>query len=134
MRQPPPPTPQMLAIAACLKDLRLPPLPAEQALTHAVAAALDQGGIGYVREFSADRLAGAPTGCRFDFFCDGIVLELKRKATPVTRKQLQRYLTCTGVAGLILIAEKTVDLQSLSRTVNRPCLCCSIRRNWGITV
>jgi len=64
----------------------------------------------------------------------GLVLELKRAAKAYNLPQFARYLACETVTGLILLSEKTVDLQGLSAQFQKPCLRISLWQGWGIAL
>jgi len=118
----------MQSIIAALREIRLPPLAREAQLGDAVAERLSAHNIPFQREKTIGQ------GCRVDFFCDGIVLELKLAAKKSTTAQITRYLQCEGVAGLILVAERTVNISAVARKSGKPALCFSVRRAWGVAV
>jgi len=118
----------MQTIIRALSDIRLPPLAAEALLGDAVAECLKTHGIGYERE----RIIGP--GCRADFLCGDIVLELKLAAKKPVATQILRYLQCECVEGLILVAERTVSLATAAKASGKPVVCFSVRRAWGVAV
>jgi len=71
---------------------------------------------------------------RFDFWMDGIVLEIKKaKPSKITLlNQLNRYTKSDKVKAIIVVLEKSMDLpKSLNDT---PIFVLSLNANWGVAI
>ena len=74
------------------------------------------------------------TGKRFDFWVNGIVLEVKKqKPTKINLlNQLNRYTKVPGVKAIIVVLEKNINIP---KEINsKPIIIKSLNENWGITV
>lgn len=71
---------------------------------------------------------------RFDFWINGIVLEVKkRKPTKISLlNQLDRYTKVPEVKAIIVVLEKSIDLPK--ELNEKPIFVKSLNQNWGITV
>lgn len=111
-----------------LRGLRVPLQFDEYHLHESVMQELTRAGISYEHEV---RLAPR---CRIDLMCGSVGIELKR-GKPERGKlleQLRRYTACERLSGLILIAERNVDLPAMigGKPVRMLCL----NRLWGIAL
>ncbi|MBP3637772.1 MAG: hypothetical protein J6K13_09490 [Clostridia bacterium] len=118
----------MNEVYQALQTLRAPIQQGEYDLHQLVMEALHAHGIPCEHEVSL-----APR-CRIDLMCGGVGIEIKR-GKPVRGKlieQLTRYARCEQVQGLILVAERSVDLprQIAGKPVQTVCL----NRLWGIAL
>jgi len=71
---------------------------------------------------------------RFDFWLDGIVLEIKKKKpSKITLlNQLNKYTKSDKVKAIIVVLEKSMDLpKSLNDT---PIFVLSLNANWGVAI
>lgn len=72
--------------------------------------------------------------CRIDLMCGGVGIEIKRGKPARARliEQLTRYARCPQITGLVLVAERSVDLprQLCGKPVQVVCL----NRLWGIAL
>ena len=118
----------MDALWQALQGLRVPMQQGEYDLHRLVAACLESQGIEYIHE------ARLGPRCRIDFLCGGVGLELKRGKPNRTQllAQLARYADCEQVSGLIVIAERSVDLPHTLRGKPLRVLC--LNRLWGIAL
>ena len=126
----------MSVLVEVLREMRVPVLREERLLTVAVAETLTHAGIGFEREVvlkSAD-MPPQEKGARVDFLCEDIVLELKLNAKKAVIAQAARYLAFPQVAGLVLVANRTVDLSRLARITGKPCVCVCPLRSWGVAL
>jgi len=124
----PRPTPEMAALLAVLRTLRVGPLTTERALGDEMESLLRGAG------FALQREAVLGPGDRVDFLCGDIAIELKKKARVAQVPQFFRYLNHDEVQGLILLAARTVDMKGLEKKTKKPCACVSVWGNWGISV
>lgn len=120
----------METIYTLLQQLRLPMQSDEYALHRQVLTLLECGGISCEHEY---RLLPR---CRIDIFCpeSGTGIELKRGKPDRTTllKQLGRYAESEQITGIILIAERSVDLP---RTIHgKPLRLLCLNRLWGIAL
>jgi len=74
---------------------------------------------------------------RFDFWIDGIVIEVKKRR-PIEidlRKQLDKYTREPSVKGMIVVMEKIGGSLRLPNIMNgKPIIILSLYRNWGVSV
>jgi len=71
---------------------------------------------------------------RFDFWIDGIVLEVKKRVPGklALLKQLDKYTKSDEVKAIIIVLEKSIDLP---KTLNdKPLIVFSLNANWGVAV
>ena len=118
----------MEQILSALKTLRAPIQQGEYDLHRLVMDALAAGGI------PAEHEVPLAPRCRIDLMCGGVGIEIKR-GKPVRGRlveQLTRYARCPQVQGLILVAERSVDLP---RTLcGKPLQVICLNRLWGIAL
>ena len=71
---------------------------------------------------------------RFDFWIDGIVLEVKKRVPGklALLKQLDRYTKAKEVETIIIVLEKSIDLPK--ELNGKPLIVFSLNANWGIAV
>lgn len=118
----------MNEIVTALTAIRAPIQQGEYDLHRLVMDALTAQGIAWAHEVQL-----APR-CRIDLMCGSVGIEIKR-GKPVRGKlidQLTRYARCEKVRGLILVAERSVDLP---RTLaGKPVCVVCLNRLWGIAL
>lgn len=111
-----------------LNTLRVPPQPEEYEIHAEIARALDAAGIPYVHEYKL------LPGCRIDFACGKIGIEVK-KSRPVAarlREQLKRYLEESELEGIIVVMQKPCVLP---KTIcDKPVYTVSLNRLWGVAL
>jgi len=73
-------------------------------------------------------------GRRVDFFCNGVVIEVKKLRPQKDRliKQINRYLEIPGVTAVIIVLQKSIDLKKTMR--DKSVYIISLNRNWGIAI
>jgi hypothetical protein len=73
-------------------------------------------------------------GRRVDFFCDGIVIEVKKLRPQKDRllKQIQRYLDVPGVTAVIIVLQKSINIKKMIQ--GKPVYIVSLNRNWGVAI
>ena len=71
---------------------------------------------------------------RFDFWINGIVLEVKkRKPTKISLlNQLDRYTKVPSVKAIIVVLEKNIEVPK--KINNKPIIVKSLNENWGIAI
>ena len=118
----------MNEIYEALCALRAPLQFGEYDLHRLVMNALERAGIAYEHEKSL-----APR-CRIDLICGGIGIEIKRgkPQRSLLLAQLRKYAACAGVEGLILVAERSVDLPAT--VCGKPVRVLCLNRLWGIAL
>lgn len=115
-------------IITALQCLRAPIQQGEYDLHRLVMDTLAAQGIPALHE--------VPLGqrCRIDLMCGGVGIEIKRGKPARARliEQLTRYARCEQITGLVLVAERSVDLprQLCGKPVQVVCL----NRLWGIAL
>lgn len=118
----------MNEIYEALQTLRAPLQQGEYDLHRLVMDALEDKGITPEHEVPL-----APR-CRIDLMCGSVGIEIKR-GKPQRGKlveQLTRYARCDRVQGLILVAERSVDLP---RSIcGKPLRVVCLNRLWGIAL
>lgn len=118
----------MNEVMEALQCLRAPIQQGEYDLHRLVMDALTARGIPVLHEVPL-----APR-CRIDLMCGGVGIEIKRGKPARARllEQMTRYARCEQVTGLILVAERSVDLprQLCGKPVQVVCL----NRLWGIAL
>jgi hypothetical protein len=71
---------------------------------------------------------------RFDFWVDGIVIEVKKEKPGrlVLLNQLNRYTKVPAVRAIILVLQASIDVP---RELNgKPIVCVSLNQNWGVAI
>ena len=71
---------------------------------------------------------------RFDFWLDGIVIEVKKEKPSkiILLNQLNRYTKVNEVTAIIVVLEKSIDLP---RVLNdKPIFNISLNANWGVAI
>ncbi len=118
----------MNEIYAALQSLRAPLQQGEYDLHRLVMDALEDKGITPEHEVSL-----APR-CRIDLMCGGVGIEIKRGKPQRSKlmEQLTRYARCQQVQGLILVAERSVDLPG--SICGKPVKVVCLNRLWGIAL
>ena len=119
----------MAAIVAALRQIRLRRAGEEIYYIHPrIAEVLDRAGLCYKHEVRID------PRMRLDFLLDGIVIEAKRQRPDPYRllKQLEKYTGSDQVAGVVVVAERSVPVPS--EINGKPIRFLSLDSLWGIAV
>ena len=118
----------MEQIIEALQTLRAPIQQGEYDLHRLVMDALAERGIPCEHEVSL-----APR-CRIDLMCSSVGIEIKRGKPQRARllEQLARYARCEQVRGMILVAERSVDLPG--SICGKPVKVICLNRLWGIAL
>lgn len=123
----------MDVVYAALTALRAPIQQGEYDLHRLVMDALDRAAIPYRHEYVL-----APR-CRIDLFCGGvgekgIGIEVKRGRPQRGQliAQLTKYAASPEIAGLILVAERSIDLPR--QIAGKPVKLLCLNRLWGIAL
>ena len=118
----------MERVYEALQSLRAPIQQGEYDLHRLVMAALEEAGIPYLHEYVLG------PRCRIDLMCGGVGIEVKRGRPERGRlmAQLSRYAASPEVRGLIVVAERSVNLP---RTLGgKPVQLLCLNRLWGIAL
>lgn len=122
------------AVIEALRTLRISNICDEPEIHRQIMAALEAAGIAFRHEYKLI------SHKRFDFWINGIVIEVKKVKPPKAQllNQLERYTAVPDVRALIVVfrnfqgAMKGLDLPA---TINgKPIYLMSLNRNWGIAV
>lgn len=115
-------------ITSALNSIRLPAMPEESMIHDSIISVLCEQGISFIHE------AKLGSGCRIDFLCDTIGIEVKKgKPRPgVLKKQIARYLTFDAVEALIVVTQRPCTLPT--RISGKPVYLFSIDRLWGVAL
>lgn len=121
-------TKEINAIVCALGTLRLPAAPEEYDIHAMVSAALESAGI------SAQHEARLGAGCRIDFLCGHVGIEIKknRPARATLLKQAARYADSPDVHALIMVAPGDLRLPASINGV--PVKCVALARLWGVAL
>lgn len=115
-------------ILEALRSLRVPLQQGEYDLHALVEQALTEQHIPWAHEVKL-----APR-CRIDLMCGSIGIEIKRgkpSRSPLLT-QLTRYAQCPQVHGMIVVAERSVDLPAM--ICGKPLTVLCLNRLWGIAL
>jgi len=115
-------------ILCALRVLLVPATPGEYDLHALVACALKESGLGFTHE------ARLGPGCRVDFLCDTIAIEVKKGKPQKSAlvKQIQKYIAFDEVSGLIVVSQKNVSLRTNSFAKPVSVLC--LDKLWGVAL
>lgn len=118
----------MREILRALSTLRVPAAPEEYDIHALVAAALERAGIAARHEV---RLC---PGCRIDFLCGHVGIEVKKNRPPraLLMKQIARYAASPDISALILVAPG--DLRLPREVCGVPVECVALARLWGVAL
>lgn len=118
----------MREILRALSTLRVPAAPEEYDIHALVAAALERAGIAARHEV---RLC---PGCRIDFLCGHVGIEVKKNRPPRASlmKQIARYAASPDISALILVAPG--DLRLPREVCGVPVECVALARLWGVAL
>lgn len=116
------------AILNALQTIRIPAMPEEYEIHSAIETALTEYSIDFIHE------AKIGTGCRIDFLCGDIGIEVKkgRPVASVLKKQITRYLSCESVNVLIVVLQKPCKLPA--HVCNKEVHIVSLERLWGVAL
>ena len=116
------------AIVRALRVLRLPAVPGEYDIHALVEDVLLQTG------FELKHEARISPGCRIDFLCGDIGIEVKKgKPAPAAlKKQLEKYAASGRVRALLIIAPG--DLRMPRSVGGVPVVCVALSRMWGVAL
>lgn len=115
-------------IIAALRELRSPFALYEQDIHQAVARRLTDAGLPFLHEKSL-----AP-GCRIDFWCDGVGIEIKKgKPRPAALlEQLRRYAVSEEIAALVVLTQRSVRLPA--SVCGKPLVQLTLNQLWGVAL
>lgn len=118
----------MREILRALSTLRVPAAPEEYDIHALVAAALERSGI------AARHEASLCPGCRIDFLCGHVGIEVKKNRPPRASlmKQIARYAASPDISALILVAPG--DLRLPREVCGVPVECVALARLWGVAL
>ena len=118
----------MREILRALSTLRVPAAPEEYDIHALVAAALERAGI------AARHEACLCPGCRIDFLCGHVGIEVKKNRPPRASlmKQIARYAASPDISALILVAPG--DLRLPREVCGVPVECVALARLWGVAL
>ena len=118
----------MREILRALSTLRVPAAPEEYDIHALVAAALERAGI------TARHEARLCPGCRIDFLCGHVGIEVKKNRPPraLLMKQIARYAASPDISALILVAPG--DLRLPREVCGVPVECVALARLWGVAL
>ena len=118
----------MREILRALSALRVTAAPEEYDIHALVAAALERAGI------AARQEARLCPGCRIDFLCGHVGIEVKKNRPPRTSlmKQIARYAASPDISALILVAPG--DLRLPREVCGVPVECVALARLWGVAL
>lgn len=118
----------MREILRALSTLRVPAAPEEYDIHALVSAALERAGI------AARHEARLCPGCRIDFLCGYVGIEVKKNRPPRASlmKQIARYAASPDISALILVAPG--DLRLPREVCGVPVECVALARLWGVAL
>lgn len=118
----------MRKILRALSTLRVPAAPEEYDIHALVSAALERAGI------AARHEARLCPGCRIDFLCGHVGIEVKKNRPPRASlmKQIARYAASPDISALILVAPG--DLRLPREVCGVPVECVALARLWGVAL
>ena len=118
----------MREILRALSTLRVPAAPEEYDIHALVSAALERAGI------AARHEARLCPGCRIDFLCGYVGIEVKKNRPPraLLMKQIARYAASPDISALILVAPG--DLRLPREVCGVPIECVALARLWGVAL
>lgn len=111
-----------------LSEIRISNPVAETEIHQEIKKALQNHGIKFRHEYKI------LTRKRFDFWINGIVLEVKKqKPSKITLlNQLNRYTKVPEVKAIIIVLEKSINLPK--ELNGKPIFVKSLNQNWGIAI
>jgi len=115
-------------ILSALHTIRLNAIIEETEIHDAIIKAFQERNIGHQHEHKLGR------GRRVDFYCKGIVIEVKKQRPQKDRliKQINRYLETPGVTAVIIVLQKSINIQK--KIQGKPVYIVSLNRNWGVAI
>lgn len=118
----------MREILRALSTLRVPAAPEEYDIHALVSAALERAGI------AARHEARLCPGCRIDFLCGHVGIEVKKNRPPraLLMKQIVRYAASPDISALILVAPG--DLRLPREVCGVSVECVALARLWGVAL
>lgn len=118
----------MRAILGALNTLRVPAAPEEYDIHAHVAAALERAHI------PAQHEARLGPGCRIDFMCGHVGIEIKKNRPPRAAlvRQIERYAASPAVSALIIVAPG--DMRLPGKIAGVPVKCVALARLWGVAL
>lgn len=121
-------TERVSEIVSILRTVRVKAVSTEAEIHEAIGQALRGRGIRFRHEY---RILAHK---QFDFWIDGLVIEVKKKkpGKVVLLNQLNRYMKVPAVKGIIVVMQESMHLpKSLN---SKPLICLSLNENWGVAV
>ena len=111
-----------------LSEIRISKIVDEFEIHKEIKKILMNRGIKFIHEYKI------LTGKRFDFWVNGIVIEVKKKKpSKITLlNQLDRYTKVPGVKAIIVVIEKNINLPNVLN--GKPIIIKSLNQNWGIAI
>lgn len=121
-------TEEINAVVRALSTLRLPAAPDEYDIHAMVGTAFKSAGISVLHE------ACLGAGCRIDFLCGHVGVEIKknRPSRATLLKQVTRYADSPDVHALIMVAPGDLRLPASINGV--PVKCVALARLWGVAL
>ena len=115
-------------VLSALSKIRLNRMDEETFIHKEICRALTLEGIRYIHEYKLI------SHKRFDFWIDGVVLEVKKRVPGklALLKQLDRYTKSKEVEAVIIVLEKSIDLPK--KLNGKPLIVFSLNANWGIAI
>lgn len=115
-------------ILAALQTVKIGSRLDEEAIHRRIMDAFDSHGIRYEHEYKL------VSHKRFDFWLDGIILEVKKeKPSKITLlNQLNRYTKPDEVKAVIVVLEQSMDLPKYLN--KKPIFVVSLNANWGVAI
>ena len=115
-------------ILFALSTVRISRIMDEDFIHHKIMNAFDEHMIRYEHEYKMI------SHIRFDFWLDGIILEVKKKKpSKITLlNQLNRYTKPEEVKAIIVVLEESMDLPKYLN--NKPIFVVSLNANWGVAI
>ncbi len=115
-------------IIAALRELRSPFALYEQDIHQAVARRLTDAGLPFLHE------KPLTPGCRIDFWCDGVGIEIKKgKPRPAALlEQLRRYAVSDEIAALVVLTQRSVRLPA--SVCGKPLVQITLNQLWGVAL
>ncbi len=115
-------------IIAALRELRSPFALYEQDIHQAVARRLTDAGLPFLHE------KPLTPGCRIDFWCDGVGIEIKKgKPRPAALlEQLRRYAVSDEIAALVVLTQRSVRLPAA--VCGKPLVQITLNQLWGVAL
>jgi hypothetical protein len=119
---------QIQSILSALYTVRLNTVVEEYEIHNAIIDAFKEKNVSFQHEYKLCK------GRRVDFYCQGVVVEVKKLRPQKTRllKQIKRYLDVQAVTAVIVVLQKSINI---NKTIQgKPVFIVSLNRNWGVAI